>query len=380
MKIEDLSFEQVKELLELSAKARTADVQSDAAPDRTKAVNVVTETDRAKIASVNVNTMGDESPYKKAFDKWMRHDGGSLDHVEKATLVEGTGANGGYAVPAEYAQELVVPLRDASWLRNPAIGVTIDDVDGTNAYHLPAQTDSAAAALTSEAGGYTQSEPTLADTTFTPYKYTKLSKVSEELLADSRFDPWNMILQPDYVQAFAAAENGSFTTGTGSSQPEGFTTNATVGVTLANSTSQVSTIASFDRLIDLYYSVDYKYRSNGVWLMNDAVVQIIRQFKDSTGRYLVNMDNGLQPGSVGEIMGRPIFIDNSMATPAANAKTIAFGTFSFFRIADFSKGQMFVQRLNELYAGTGQIGFRATFRTDGLLTLSEAVQLMVMHA
>jgi len=39
-----------------------------------------------------------------------------------------------------------------------------------------------------------------------------------------------------------------------------------------------------------------------------------------------------------------------------------------------------VQRLNELYAGNGQVGFLATERVDGKVILPEGIQLMQMGA
>ena len=36
------------------------------------------------------------------------------------------------------------------------------------------------------------------------------------------------------------------------------------------------------------------------------------------------------------------------------------------------------QRLNELYAATGQVGFRATQRVDGRLVLGEALKCLQM--
>jgi len=45
------------------------------------------------------------------------------------------------------------------------------------------------------------------------------------------------------------------------------------------------------------------------------------------------------------------------------ALAIAFGDFSYYWIAD-RQGRSF-QRLNELFAATGQVGFKATQRVDG---------------
>ena len=60
----------------------------------------------------------------------------------------------------------------------------------------------------------------------------------------------------------------------------------------------------------------------------------------------------------------------------ADAKTIAFGDFSYYWIAD-RQGRSF-KRLNELFATTGQVGFMVTQRVDGKLILPEAVKALQM--
>jgi HK97 family phage major capsid protein len=59
-------------------------------------------------------------------------------------------------------------------------------------------------------------------------------------------------------------------------------------------------------------------------------------------------------------------------------KIIAFGDLSYYWIAD-RQGRTF-QRLNELFAVTGQVGFRATQRVDGKLILPEAIKVLQMKA
>ena len=63
---------------------------------------------------------------------------------------------------------------------------------------------------------------------------------------------------------------------------------------------------------------------------------------------------------------------------AAGALTVAFGDFSHYWIAD--RAGRTLQRLNELYATNGQIGYVATERVDGKVILPEAIQLLQMPA
>ena len=65
-----------------------------------------------------------------------------------------------------------------------------------------------------------------------------------------------------------------------------------------------------------------------------------------------------------------------MPEVAAGNKAILFGDFKSYWIAD-RQGRSF-QRLNELFAVTGQVGFRATQRVDGRLVLPEAMKCLAV--
>ncbi len=312
------------------------------------------------------------SPEAKAFEIYLRM-GESAPGEVKAALNIGTDAQGGYLTPTEYSNAVVRELYELSVLRQAGARIIPLSSDSMKA---PTITATSAAVLTSEASAFDEKEPTFGETTFTPYKYTRLAKASDEMVSDSRFPLWDAILKPDFVQAFAAAENTAFTTGTGSSQPEGVVTGATVGVTLANGTSQVSTIASADSLIDLYHALDHKYRARAKWMLNDATLKIIRKFQDANDQYI--WQPGLAAGQPDTILGRPVVINPSMATPAANAKTILFGDFSYFWIGDREGLQIKV--LQELYAGSGQVGFRAYKRFDSHVMLAGAIQALKQAA
>jgi HK97 family phage major capsid protein len=60
---------------------------------------------------------------------------------------------------------------------------------------------------------------------------------------------------------------------------------------------------------------------------------------------------------------------------ATGKKTILFGDFGYYYIADWEGVGM--QRLDELYAGTGEIGFRGYRRFDGNVMLSAAIKHLI---
>lgn len=288
----------------------------------------------------------------------------------KAALQEGTAAEGGYLVPAAYSQQLVSAISTMSVLRQA--GARVLPVAGANSLKVPVMAAGSAATLTAEEASFSEEEPTFAQVEFTPFKYTRLAKVSDELLADSGVDIVQSVLLPDFAQAFAQAENTAFATGTGNSQPQGIVTGATVLDTAA------SGAFAADDLLRLYYALPQVYHQQAVWLMNDAVAQTIRGFKDSTGNYL--WQPGLAEGTPDRLLGRPVYRLNTMSSQIStpSSKIVLFGDLSYYWIVDF--GQETLKRLEELYAATGQIGFRAYRRMDARVVLADALRVLRVKA
>lgn len=283
----------------------------------------------------------------------------------KAALQEDTAGEGGYLVPQIYSDALISAMREASVLR--AAGARIMPVVGTNSFNVPVMANTGAAVLTSEEAAFDEQEPTFDQITLTPYKYTRLARVSDELLADNRVDVVQNVLLPDFAQAFAAAENIAFATGTGVGQPQG----------IVNGASTVMSTGAFsaDNIIKIYHALPYAYRQKAVWLANDAVIQIIRSLKETTNQYL--WQPGLQAGQPDMLLGRPVYTLNTMTdSTASGSKCLVFGDLSYFWIVDF--GAQAVRRLDELYAANGQVGFRAYRRVDSRVMLDEAVKILTI--
>ena len=71
-------------------------------------------------------------------------------------------------------------------------------------------------------------------------------------------------------------------------------------------------------------------------------------------------------------------MSNYMPLVEAGKKVILYGDYSYDWLADRTGRTL--QRLNELYAMTDQVGFKLTERLDGRLILPEAVKVMQMKA
>ena len=198
-------------------------------------------------------------------------------------------------------------------------------------------------------------------------------KVAEERLNDSVFDLESYIAR-EFARRIGTKEEEAFFTGDGTGKPLGILAasgGAETGVTAASATAVTA-----DDLMDLFYSLKSPYRKNAVWILNDSTIKAIRKLKDNNGQYL--WQPSLVAGTPDTILGRPVKTSAYMPAIAAGAKTIAFGDFSYYWIAD-RQGRSF-KRLNELYAANGQVGFLGSQRVDGKMILPEAVKVLVQKA
>ena len=124
--------------------------------------------------------------------------------------------------------------------------------------------------------------------------------------------------------------------------------------------------------LSIFYSLKASYRKNAVWVLNDATVKAIRKLKDGNGNYL--WQPALTSATPDTLLGRPVYTSSYVPTIEAGAKTIAFGDFNYYWIAD-RQGRNF-KKLTELYAAIDQTGFVATQRVDGKLILPEAIKVL----
>ncbi len=300
--------------------------------------------------------------YREDFDRHLR--GRALVHN---VLSEGTDADGGYLVPEDFERDIVAALEEENVIRSLAKVITTQ-----HERKIPIATGHSVAQWTAENAAYAESNPAFGQKQIDAFKLTDLARVSVELLQDSAFDIEDYLMK-EFARAFGVAEEEAFCVGTGTNQPTGvFTANGgTVGVTAA-----ANNAVTADELISLVYALKSPYRRNARFLMNDATISAIRKLKDQNGAYL--WQPSVQAGQPDRLLGYEIHTSPYVPTMAAGALTVAFGDFKNYWIGD--RAGRTVQRLNELYATNGQIGYVATERVDGKVILPEGIQLLKMKA
>ena len=302
--------------------------------------------------------------YKKNFWNAMRSK--NPDRIILNALQVGTDSEGGYLVPDEFERTLVDGLTENNIFRTLAHVIQTTSGDRK----IPVVASHGSASWIDEEGAYKESDDAFSQITIGAYKLGTMIKVSEELLNDSVFDIQSY-LATEFARRIGNAEEEAFITGDGTGKPTGVLGSAEVGTTAAGAADLKA-----DELIDLYHSLAVPYRGKAVWMLNDSTIQYIRKLKDGNGQYL--WQPGLVAGAPDTILGRPVKVSRYMPELGAGNKTIAFGDFNYYWIAD-RQGRSF-RRLDELFAVNGQVGFRGSQRVDGKLILPEAVKVLQQKA
>lgn len=345
----------------IDRESRLAGFDADLSETRTRITRFEPTTGMDEIVVENVSPQGTDE-YRQAFDTYLR----TGSRRELRALEVGTAAEGGNVVDDSMASEIVRKADEMSFVRGLSRVITTNSDT-----KIPVESTKVAAAIVAEEGAYGETDPAFGSTTLSSYKLSCLVKVSEELLYDSEFD-LSAYLAEAFGRAFGVAEDQYFLAGTGSGQPTGVIETSGVGAVTADAAAAITA----DEIIDMFHAVSNEYRRGNslAWAAADATIAKIRKLKDGDSQYL--WQPGLQAGQPETLMGVPIYANANMPASTTGLKALTMCNFDYFYIAD--RGGINVQRLDELYAGNGQVGFRAYRRLDGALTQGAAASVLTM--
>jgi len=211
-------------------------------------------------------------------------------------------------------------------------------------------------ALLSENVQDAEQDVTFGNLTLDAYKYTsKIVRISTELMQDSAFN-MGSVVGSLLGERLGRIQNTHGTTGTGSGQPNGIVTAATLGKTAASASA-----ITMDEMLDLQASVDPAYRSGAMWMFNDATRNYVRKLKSTDSVY--HWQPGATAGDPDLLFNSGVIINQDMASITNSAKTVLYGALSKYLVREVL-GVTLV-RMDERYADYGQVAFVAIMRFDG---------------
>ena len=284
-----------------------------------------------------------------AFRSFMR---GGLDKVEdRAALVIGTDANGGYLAPENLHAEMVDKVRAI----NPIMAnATTFNLVGSPAIELPFKATHGVVANATETGERTeQTEPTIGNETLTCYDYYTDQRASQEYL-DTVANAETQLLDWIYGDIYEKAE-GDCANGDGTTKCSGLF-GGSYGVQNVGTAGAVSATD----LLNQYFALNAKFRTTGVWLMNsNTMAQVAAMHHPASNDTLL-----MTMGADGKwyMFGRPVEQTDNAPTIGTATKPVAFGDIKRAYAVGIHKQ---VSVLRDPYTATPKVRFYANERIGG---------------
>jgi len=311
-----------------------------------------------------ITKMGGDHDGTDSFMHWVKT--GADNSYTKAALQESTATEGGVLVP-EGLHESIIAKRDDLSIARAAGAMVIQTTN--DSVQVPSENATGGFALTAEEGAANQSEPTFTSNSISVYKFTNLTKVSDELLADEKSNLESFLSQM-WGRSAADIENEYFLKGTGSSQPKGVLVGGTAALTLDSAT----TIAASE-IPELFYLLPGAYAQEGdsvAWATNQSTLAVIRGL---TGNDFLFMPTPMGSGASGsgqELWGQPVYTSSQILAMASGRSVIVVGNWKYYGIVD--RNEIVISRNPYLYQGNGQVGFFVNIRFGGDVLQAEAFQ------
>lgn len=321
----------------------------------------------------------DEEEHKTAFQAYLRT--GNADGLEAAQRKAMSGQSdpdGGFLVARDMDGAIDRIAAAVTAFRSIANVRTI----GGGSYKKLVKTRGVAGGWIGESEDSSESNaPQYSEIEITAHRMYAEPWVPNDLLEDSMYD-LEADLAGEAAITFGEVEGTAFINGTGVKQPRGILSyspvaNASyawnrIGYIATGVSGDFAASNKGDKVIDLQHALKQIYRPGAVWLMNDATLAIMRQFKDGSGAfYLWNPDPASGPS--GTFLGSRVVVDDYMPAIAANSYSVAYGNFQRgYTIVDRRGTAVIIDRVTK--KGTSK--FHMSRRVGGGVTNFEAIKLL----
>jgi HK97 family phage major capsid protein len=297
--------------------------------------------------------------YKAAFLNYVRKGLSGMPPEQKATLVGG-GTSGDILVDADVLEGVIRSIGKATPMRG------LVTVRPTNSDRLRKK---ALNELSAQWGSWENAEASPSFSDFVPAEswiYVEdlygITKIGENEMSDNDVE-LEAVIQDSFGRSIGEAVDTAIVAGAGhgSNEPEGVLTAS--GITTVTAAGPGAITA--EDMIDLSYGVDAQYRANARYVVASTTERAMRTLTDSNGQFL--WAPSLVAGAPASFNGFPVVLQADIpSVPASGTAGIAalFGDFRAGYLL-LERAGMTVQRLSELYAEEGNVGFKAHRRVGG---------------
>lgn len=304
----------------------------------------------------------------KAYEGWLRN--GQVSAEFRAMQVDQDVTGGYLQTPQQMVDQLLKAVDNQVFMRQLGTVYRVPNAESLGVPSLDA--DPADPTRTTEIlSGDEDSTMALGKRKLTPTPFAIRLKSSQTLLR--KVPSAAALIESRLAYKMAVVDENAFLNGDGANEPLGLFTASNNGISTARdiNTAMTTTAPTFDGLMSMKYALNEAYwrQPNTRWLFHPDTMLAIAKIKDGEGRYMLRENVGA--GEADTIFGIPVALSRyAPNTLTAGLYFGILGDMSYYWIADSL--DLRIQRVNELYAATDQVGFFARAEDDGMPVLAEA--------
>lgn len=361
-------IEDAERLLASPNERRTDPGNPGRAPS-TEAREVVWKIANGEERRVRLDGRRSSAEYRENFEVYLAN--GTNRGLESRDLSADSPVDGGYLLaPTQMLANILKGVDDLALIRQFA---TVYQVRNSQSLGVPTlDTDVSDADWTTEVQtGTKDTAMKMGKRELNPQPLAKRVLISRKLLRSSVASVESFV-QSRLAYKFGLTEEKGFLTGNGANQPLGLFTASANGIsTNRDVVTGSATDFTADGLIDAKFTLKAAYwnRPSTRWLLHRDGLRKIRKLKDSTNQYL--WTPGLAGGEPDRILDIPYIISEYAPNTFTTGLYVAvLGDLSYYWIAESMAFE--IQRLNELYAESNQVGYIGRQEVDGMPALEEA--------
>lgn len=311
-----------------------------------------------------------ESPeYRKGFAAQMIVPTDRTKEEQRALQMDSDTAGGYTVAPQQFVADLIQAVDNAVFFRGLA---SVSQLVGAHSIGRPSlDTDVDDSDWTSElATGNEDSAMAFGKRELTPHPLAKRIKVSRKLLRHSPLGP-EAVVRDRLAYKMGVTQEKAFMTGTGAQQPLGVFTASANGISTGRdvATDNTTSAVTFDGLKNAKWTLKSGYHGRAQWIAHRDFGKQVDKIKDGNGQYI--WQASVVAGAPDRLLNMPInFSEYAPNTFTTGLYVAILGDFSNYWIVESLALE--IQRLNELYAATNQVGFITRAELDGMPVIEES--------
>ena len=287
---------------------------------------------------------------------------------------EGSGADGGFAIPPEFSAEIfklslgedaLLPLCDE-------VNVTGNNMTFPKDETTPWGTNGIRAYWQGEAGAGTQTKPVLGATAMRLKKLMTLVPVTDEMLSDT--NALGSYLPSKIGDSIRWKTNEAILFGAGGGVPAG-ALNSGALVTITKDSGQATLTLSALNLANMIARLPPGSFGRAVWIINNDVLPAL--FTLTLGNYPIYLPGGLsvngaiQNNPYGMLLGRPVMVSQHAKSFTA-AGDVNLVDLQYYQAITKAEGMQTATSMH-LYFDADATAFRTIFRMDGQSKIAASI-------